>query len=124
MSALRSVYSMKMRRIPIGQNLEHRDKPDSGHRRLMKQMRSVHVLANSASRGSRRKENSVSSRALNTSAGNTVFLPALTVCSFALGSQFGQLLIRPPRYPWCSPPYSMKKGETRAEEALTGTRGS
>lgn len=43
------------------------------------------VLANSASRGSRRKPNSVSSRALKTSAGDMVFLPAFTVFSLALG---------------------------------------
>lgn len=43
------------------------------------------VLANSASRGSRRKANSVSSRAMKTSAGAMVFLPAFTVFSLALG---------------------------------------
>lgn len=42
------------------------------------------ILANSASRGSFRKENSVSSNALKTSAGEMVFLPAATVFSLAL----------------------------------------
>lgn len=42
------------------------------------------ILANSASRDSFRKENSVSSNALKTSAGEMVFLPAATVFSLAL----------------------------------------
>lgn len=42
------------------------------------------VLANSASRGSLRKLNSMSSRALNTSAGAIVFLFAARVFSLAL----------------------------------------
>lgn len=49
------------------------------------------VLANSASTRSRMKPNSISSRALNTSAGMIVFLFALRVNSFALwngGSAF------------------------------------
>lgn len=48
------------------------------------------ILLNSASRASLRKPNSVSSRALKTSAGRMVFLPALTVCSFALGAHFSK----------------------------------
>lgn len=43
------------------------------------------VLVNSASSFARMKPNSVSSIALNTSAGMIVFLPAERVFSFALG---------------------------------------
>lgn len=46
----------------------------------------AYVLANSASRGARKNENSVSSRALKTSAGAIVFFPAFMVFSFALES--------------------------------------
>lgn len=49
-------------------------------------------LANSASRGSLKKENCMSSRAWNTSAGNIVFLLALMVRSFALFFWFHKLV--------------------------------
>lgn len=48
------------------------------------------VLANSASNLSRMNPYSISSRALNTSAGMMVFFPDDTVCSFALLIDFRQ----------------------------------
>jgi hypothetical protein len=54
------------------------------HEMILVRRSCVDVLANSASRGSLRKENSVSSNALKTSAGAMVFLPAATVFSLAL----------------------------------------